>query len=208
MKIEFSFLLSALAASSTTAQTLTDLANNLGERAYDLCEGDCDRDSDCQFGQNCFLRSGTQAIPGCDGSGSSGTDYCYTPPAGILVFAGDEELPFDAFPLQACQGDCDYDSDCQGFLMCFQRSGTETVPGCNGSGQGGRDYCYDAGATATTLQYMGNNGSPAAQFPLENCRGDCDGDSDCVGELLCFQRGDLETVPGCDGEGTTGMDYW
>jgi hypothetical protein len=187
---------------------LTDLANDLGERAYGLCEGDCDRDSDCQFGQNCFQRDGTEAVPGCSGAGSSGADYCYTPLAGSLILAGDEEEPIDAFPLQECQGDCDFDGDCQGLLMCFQRSGTEIVPGCSGSGQGGKDYCYDAGATETTLQMMGDNGSPVAEYPLGKCRGDCDSDTDCVGELVCFQRGDLEAVPGCDGVGESSEDYW
>ena len=34
-------------------------------------------------------------------------------------------------------------SDTQGSLMCFQRDGTELVPGCNGPGRSSRDYCYD-----------------------------------------------------------------
>ena len=28
------------------------------------------------------------------------------------------------------------------------------------------------------------------------CQGDCDGDSDCSGDLICFQRRRFETVPG------------
>ena len=40
-----------------------------------------------------------------------------------------------------CQGDCDGDGDCTGELTCFQRDGTEAVPGCSGSGNSGWDYC-------------------------------------------------------------------
>ena len=34
-----------------------------------------------------------------------------------------------------CEGDCDYDSDCDAGLRCFQRDGYESVPGCSGSGK-------------------------------------------------------------------------
>lgn len=92
--------------------------------------------------------------------------------------------------------------------MCFERKGNETVPGCTGLGETGRDYCYDAGATTTTLRRVGNNGSPALRFPMEACQGDCDTDDDCVGDLVCFQRKGLEPVPGCTGTGVSGTDYW
>ena len=35
-----------------------------------------------------------------------------------------------------CEGDCDYDSDCTSDLSCYQRSGTEQVPGCANGGSG------------------------------------------------------------------------
>ena len=58
----------------------------------------------------------------------------------------------DAFPdsgaCQECTGDCDLDSDCEGDLVCFSRSGGEDVPGCVWSGDNGvalkasdEDYC-------------------------------------------------------------------
>lgn len=96
----------------------------------------------------------------------------------------------------------------QGLLMCFKRTGTEVVPGCSGTGQSGADYCYDAGATITTLREVGNNGIPSSRFPMAACQGDCDTDSDCIGDLVCFQRGGLEEVPGCMGSGVVGTDYW
>eukprot|EP00563_Minutocellus_polymorphus_P007418 CAMPEP_0181032250 /NCGR_PEP_ID=MMETSP1070-20121207/6645_1 /TAXON_ID=265543 /ORGANISM="Minutocellus polymorphus, Strain NH13" /LENGTH=675 /DNA_ID=CAMNT_0023109641 /DNA_START=62 /DNA_END=2089 /DNA_ORIENTATION=+ len=42
-----------------------------------------------------------------------------------------------------CAGDCDKDSHCKGNLKCKERSGTEHVPGCSGSGKNAWDYCYD-----------------------------------------------------------------
>ena len=41
------------------------------------------------------------------------------------------------------------------------------------------------------------------------CKGDCDTDADCAGDLECFSRDALEPVPGCSvsGDGTEGWDY-
>jgi hypothetical protein len=39
-------------------------------------------------------------------------------------------------------------------------------------------------------------------------QGDCDSDSDCQGDLKCMQRdGKEEEVPGCRGNGSSGIDY-
>ena len=43
--------------------------------------------------------------------------------------------------------------------------------------------------------------------PCGECMGDCDGDVECAGSLRCFFRVNLETVPGCAGQGTVGRDY-
>ena len=51
----------------------------------------------------------------------------------------------DGFPLGNCEGDCDNDNECSGSLKCFQRSGSEDVPGCSGdrSSYKGVDFCYN-----------------------------------------------------------------
>ena len=41
-----------------------------------LCEGDCDRDTDCESGLKCFQRSGYTLVPGCVGRGRRDWDYC------------------------------------------------------------------------------------------------------------------------------------
>jgi hypothetical protein len=49
----------------------------------------------------------------------------------------------DPYPLLACRGDCDRDSDCDTGLICFKRDGFTPVPGCSGEGRENKDYCYD-----------------------------------------------------------------
>eukprot|EP00931_Biecheleriopsis_adriatica_P070627 TRINITY_DN4440_c0_g1_i2.p1 TRINITY_DN4440_c0_g1~~TRINITY_DN4440_c0_g1_i2.p1 ORF type:complete len:295 (+),score=34.63 TRINITY_DN4440_c0_g1_i2:45-929(+) len=47
-----------------------------GEANMQMCQGDCDKDSDCAGDLVCFKRSGYRAVPGCPGNGKSGWDYC------------------------------------------------------------------------------------------------------------------------------------
>ena len=42
---------------------------------------------------------------------------------------------------------------------------------------------------------------------LSECEGDCDVDSDCIGDLICYQRYQTESVPGCEGDGVAKRDY-
>ena len=41
--------------------------------------------------------------------------------------------------------------------------------------------------------------NPTDHYPLNVCEGDCDKDSQCAGDLVCFQRDANEEVPGCTG---------
>ena len=77
-------------------------------------------------------------MPNCASGGDgdhANADYCHAPLQAIATK-----------PCEACQGDCNFDSDCAGKLQCFQRSGNEAVPGCKIGGSGDRteyDYCYE-----------------------------------------------------------------
>ena len=42
---------------------------------------------------------------------------------------------------------------------------------------------------------------------MNKCQGDCDSDSDCKGNLVCFQRSGFTAIPGCSGKGTKDWDY-
>ena len=94
----------------------------------------------------CFQRDfEPRTVPGCNGDafqvGNGDDDFCIQASANTLNFRGDNGQPASAFPLGNCQGDCDSDEECAGNLRCFERAEFEDVPGCQGFGVSGFDYC-------------------------------------------------------------------
>ncbi|CAL6391783.1 unnamed protein product [Bathycoccus prasinos] len=172
---------------------VVDLTNNLGTNSYGMCEGDCDKDSDCDAGLKCFQRNKFESVPGCSGKSKKGWDYCID-----KKYVVDLKNNLGTNSYGMCEGDCDKDSDCQSGLTCFQRDGDEPVPGCYGSAKKGSDYCVAVKA----LDSSRNGGTGYGM-----CEGDCDKDSDCDAGLKCFQRDGYESVPGCSGKGKKGWDY-
>ena len=88
----------------------------------------------------CYQRYQTESVPGCSGEGVYRNDYCAFRPPNYLLYVKDKWL------LGFCEGSCDTDDDCQGDLVCFQRSSkngnsTVPVPGCDGVGRKNSDYC-------------------------------------------------------------------
>jgi hypothetical protein len=132
---------------------------------------------------------------------------------------GDNGSPSSAFPLGECEGDCDNDSDCESGLVCVQRSAGSALPsGCTGlSTSYTTDFCAkpsgssggSSSSGSSSVQRVGNDGSPSSAFPLGKCQGDCDNDGDCSGDLVCFQRRAYQSVPGCSGgtSDSTTTDY-
>ena len=55
------------------------IGSNFGTNSYGLCEGDCDRDDDCEGNLICEQRRGYTEVPGCGGTGKRGVDYCRYP---------------------------------------------------------------------------------------------------------------------------------
>jgi len=164
-----------------------------------LCEGDCDKDSGCKGNLQCFQRDGYTTPPGCDGIGTDFYDYCYDPKSlGLPKLKSVAVTPKET--LAVCGGDCDKDEHCEKGLVCYQRDGVTTVPGCEGQGKKDWDYCVEP---VTVLSDQGIDPKPQ----LQECTGDCDKDSGCVGALKCFQRKEFEPVPGCSGQGVEGWDY-
>ena len=136
---------------------------------------------------------------------------------GIVNYVG--ECGTENYLCGKCEGDCDDDNDCMNGLICFQRSGAESVPGCSGAGGdrdvNGKDICFDPNDVSqptakptkeipeliggpypfslryhTTLQC-----SPTS--PCQKCTGGCSSDRDCAAGLSCFNRTGLESIPGC-----------
>ena len=85
--------------------------------------------------------------------------------------------------------DCDNDDQCVGDLICFQRTGDEFVPGCtNVPGFTTEDFCIPK--PTNLLQNIGNEYTNGY---YGECQGDCDSNSDCAGNLVCFQRTGKQT---------------
>ena len=197
-----------------TLKTLRDDGDNglpVGTFPLAECSGDCDVDADCYGTMKCFQRNGTETVPGCSGTGTSGVDYCHRPNGtSTLAFTGDNGVPSRSFPLGNCEGDCDTNADCAPGLVCYQRGAFEVVAGCAGTGDSGRDYCYKVPPYTPVVKALrddGNDGAPSTAFPLAECSGDCDVDTDCFGNMKCFQRNGTTPVPGCSGTGTPDVDY-
>lgn len=144
--------------------------------------------------------------------------------------AGNDGNPASVYPLGQCQGDCDNDDDCLGSLKCYQRrkgDDIRNVPGCKANDVSkltneGTDYCYNPDHLAPapapvrvpepvkeTIHFIGEDWNPRNEYPLQQCEGDCDGDYDCAGELVCHHRDPdaPDNVPGCAGRDTTTRDY-
>ena len=65
-----------------------------------------------------LYRSGTEVVPGCQGIATSGVDFCAVRATEDTVWLkGDNGNPSENFPLGLCEGDCDFDSDCQTGLV-------------------------------------------------------------------------------------------
>jgi hypothetical protein len=182
-------------APTTSFAELTMVGNGVG--GLSICEADCDSDFECADGLICYTRSkGSPSVPGCSGNadeiGDASEDFCIFPE---VQLAGDGN---DA--LSVCQADCDSNSDCEGDLVCYQRSkGSMGVPGCSGNvneiGNGDEDFCIVASASfaALAMVEIGLDG-------MQVCQGDCDKDRDCAGSLVCYQRSKgISRVPGCRG---------
>ena len=104
------------------------------------CEGDCDKDRDCKGNLVCFQRNRNTPVPGCQGTATPGYDYCIRGPV-LKTLRGHNPRKAKKGELLECEGDCDKDRDCKGNLVCFQRNQYEKVPGCQGYGRRGYDYC-------------------------------------------------------------------
>jgi len=126
--------------------------NGVPEHEFPLesCFGDCDKDSDCKPGLYCFTRDPDEfpEIPGCTGSTeeANGYDVCFERPDNYVFKTGNNgnDNRGNPYLLGACEGDCDNDSECEEGLVCFQRTGFEPVPYCEGVGRkAGDDICIN-----------------------------------------------------------------
>ena len=166
------------------------------------CQGDCDSDDDCSGHLKCFDRSHTEAVPGCASGGDgdkSDLDVCYlpTPALNFIGWNLQEPLTFvdwdaqDNGKISPCHGDCDEDDHCAGNSECYRFD------------SGHFDDEKECGPTLIKNGLSTSSFNNVAFCTQPNpktyglCEGDCDYDSDCLGELKCYKQ--TGAVPGCTG---------
>ena len=177
----------------------------------DRCEGDCDRDSDCEGDLICFFSSIVETVPGCVGLTEKGVDYCYTPLPTNEPTTQPTQIPTQSptaipttIPTQSPTG--------SPVITAYPTSSTQnptdsptihptSVPTVSPT------YVPTIAPTFPALTEAGNNNSPASAYPLGICEGDCDSDADCQEGLICYQRKGFYPIPGCTGDGIDGRDY-
>jgi len=120
--------------------------------------------------------------------------------------------------LNDCESDCDSDAECAGDLVCYFRKdgfNIDLPPGCDGSGVdlsqevfgNDRDFCYDRDAHYPhTAKHYGS--ANQVNTKINVCEADCKKNSDCAGDLQCFQRATVDPLPpGCVGDSVGANDY-
>ena len=82
----------------------------------------------------------------------------------------------------------------QGDLICFQRTGDEIVPGCTGLTT---DFTTEDFCIPKPTNLLQNIGDEYTNGYYGECQGDCDSNSDCFGDLVCFPRTGKQTDMSC-----------
>mmetsp|Transcript_25104 Transcript_25104/g.30909 ORF Transcript_25104/g.30909 Transcript_25104/m.30909 type:complete len:690 (+) Transcript_25104:87-2156(+) len=203
-----------------------------------VCTGDCDSDSDCEGDARCAQRrssyyAGFENVPGCAWGANSDTirfdddDYCFLPISqpGVINYVG--ECDGSSYKCGLCEGDCDSDSDCEGDLVCVERSGYDAVEGCTGAGGDrdlyDKDICAPSSSTPTppaptpptpTPDFLNsltiNASGCSSGSRCSKCEGPCSANNQCAGDFVCFTRSGSQSVPGCVTGGIgdiSGTDY-
>jgi len=139
--------------------------------------------------------------------GSSSTIPVEPVPAGDLITATwvgrDSCQP--SSPCNDGESDCDLNSDCAGDLICWERTNGETDPRYDTSNiNSDADVCIrpessEDVSNVTYVQWLGPDA--CADSPCGDGESDCDKDSECQGDLICWERTYGETDPRYDTSG-------
>jgi hypothetical protein len=183
-----------------------------------LCQGDCDSDTDCAAGLYCFQRDSNQTVPGCIGAERDieKTDYCtfdpygpgYTPtaprptnPPVLVPLTSPPALPPTLPPVLATLTS----------PPAFQPTSPPMLPTTMTPVASPTMAPIALIATPTSMPsyYPRPVGDPQKNaiivdwnpdYKLGECEGDCDTDEDCMGGMYCYQRNSqYEPIPGCLG---------
>jgi len=147
-------------------------------------------------------------VPGCaaarnDDIIADDMDFCYDPDDAVMFDDDENDCTADE-SCEVCQAGCSEDDDCLGSLQCLHRhDGMPVVPGCTfESGHEDKNFCYMPTENSTlSVPDLGAariDTECTTQEKCQECRGDCDSDDECAGDLKCFIRHKGEHVPGCE----------
>lgn len=144
-----------------------------------LCQGDCDSDDDCVDDLVCFQRDHGSSMtpPGCEGTPyGDNWDYCADP-----TWISESEITSNNASVR---------------LICYDW-GALSISRDNGDTF--INEPLTSGLATKPFVYIGDD--PTCNC-LDECEGDCDSDSDCIDDLVCWDRHDDGTSnlpPGCSG---------
>mmetsp|Transcript_44712 Transcript_44712/g.50484 ORF Transcript_44712/g.50484 Transcript_44712/m.50484 type:complete len:390 (+) Transcript_44712:1-1170(+) len=169
---------------------IKDIAGN--GSSLNLCEGDCDSDSDCKGDLICFekSKSRSQDVPSCSYPRNRegykvDWDYCTYSKYRVKKQSRSTGLGI-------CDGNCSRNSDCSGDLICFKdaMNNVRMVPGCTFSAGWSKsfNYCVDKKYEVRHLGWGGMRGL---------CEGDCNNSDNCYGHLICQQSEYFDPIHGC-----------
>jgi len=160
--------------------------------SLNLCEGNCDSDSDCKGDLICFekSKSKSQDVPSCSyPSNRAGynVNWNYCTYSKYRVKKQSRSTGLDI-----CDGNCSRNSDCSGDLICYKdaMNTVRMVPGCTFSVGWSKsfNYCVDKKYEVRHLGWGGMRGL---------CEGDCANSDNCYGHLICQQSDYFDTIHGC-----------
>lgn len=92
------------------------------------------------------------------------------------------------------------DTDCEPNLICYERSANRGVPGCvmNQQQTDRRgNFCIPDPNVAANIDYGGVTATIGIPGQLTECQLSCSTDTDCMGDLVCYQRAVWDGAPGC-----------
>ena len=149
---------------------------------YSECEGHCDYHWQCADALQCIKRDGNQTpVPGCDGLGKAGVNYCADPSKPIVqpVDASDETRLVR--PEDEDESGTEAEADSIKALLESADVQTGIVP------------------DSVAVTYVGAS-KDLQPLLLGNCQGHCNSDDHCRPGLRCLNLPGQTYIPGCEGQ--------
>ena len=192
---------------SATLQNIC-LGNSCGK--LQKCKGDCDNDDDCTGDLVCFQRNvkTTKEVYGCKGLASGGTDYCVN----RFDFPEDLHIHISSKASKTKNNIFDRPNLSRPDTSYPTRTPTSTTMPTPSPTTWPTPIPTPIPTTRVTplpTKRPTHKDLTLAKVcklsdscqGLQQCDGDCDKNTDCVGNLVCYQRGrkSRQKVPGCKG---------